>query len=558
MAKLCRPSGSLQGRSLHAASPLARPAAAARCVDSATFWFAGLIAVVPLLASSVPPFFDYPGHLARVAIVNNILHGGFFEGLYQLNCVPVPNLAFDFAALAFMQVLSPYAAGIATLVLIQAVTLGGVAALSRAIHGRVQLTALLAAVFINNWILLFGFMSYLAGLGVVLFAVAAYLRNERRSLGRQSLSIAVFVVMLYLCHLIAVGLYSIIVVCLMLQELVRDGVSGRSRAAMFAARAAPLAVPPALYLATYIYRVGSPNPGAELDVSDWSELAFNIGYKIKVVWETILSGNLHADLLALVVLSLALILILMRGSVSIDRRFLLPIGVIAVLSFAVPFRVSGAANIDIRLPIAAVYVTLAATSIYLPRLSARLLRHAFLVLIASRALVFLGAWSQSANAYHQMTAALDKLPRHATLYMATGAPFPCPGYGDAARRLLWAIPAGHFHALASIEREIFVPDIWDDPMQHLILRKQQFLPAYDQTFGAENIVDEQQVDMLISKIREAVHDDAVPDGPVYLITQRPDLMRERRLPLPVVAAGDDFAIYRVSPGTRSARVERKN
>jgi hypothetical protein len=87
--------------------------------------------------------------------------------------------------------------------------LSGTLALNRALIGRWSALPLLAAPLLYNSILLIGVVNYIFGIGLVLWALAAWVAlRDRPWLWRMTVS-AAFVIALFFCHLVSVALYGL-------------------------------------------------------------------------------------------------------------------------------------------------------------------------------------------------------------------------------------------------------------------------------------------------------------------------------------------------------------
>src|SRR3989442_13031350 len=119
---------------------------------------------------------------------------------YRVNTISVPPR---------QRLMSVYAAGqvytIASFVLIIAGTL----ALNRQLYGHWSVLPLIAFPLLYNNVFLVGTMNYLFGIGLSLWALAAWAAlRERAMLLRLGVS-TLFVLALFFCHLFSVGLYGL-------------------------------------------------------------------------------------------------------------------------------------------------------------------------------------------------------------------------------------------------------------------------------------------------------------------------------------------------------------
>src|SRR5579863_1180679 len=65
-------------------------------VAVAALFALGLCALLwPVISNPVPPLLDYGGHLSRVYVLYNLIHGAGFADMYRLHLAVIPDLAID-------------------------------------------------------------------------------------------------------------------------------------------------------------------------------------------------------------------------------------------------------------------------------------------------------------------------------------------------------------------------------------------------------------------------------------------------------------------------------
>ena len=87
--------------------------------------------------------------------------------------------------------------------------LSGTFALNRALFGRWSVVPLAAGMIVYNEVLLVGVMNYVFGIGLALWALAAWIALRERPWPWRLTVSTLFVVALFFCHLFAVGLYGL-------------------------------------------------------------------------------------------------------------------------------------------------------------------------------------------------------------------------------------------------------------------------------------------------------------------------------------------------------------
>jgi len=172
---------------------------------------AALLAIlsIPILQHPVPPISDYINHLARMHVIASINHDPDLSRYYEIHWQVIPNLTMDLIVPLFERVMNVYLAGQTYTILSFGLILSATVALHRQLYGRWSALPLIAAPLLYNHVFLVGTMNYVFGIGLALWALAAWigLRERGRTL-RLAVS-ALFVVALFFCHLFALGVYGL-------------------------------------------------------------------------------------------------------------------------------------------------------------------------------------------------------------------------------------------------------------------------------------------------------------------------------------------------------------
>src|SRR5579864_4733949 len=175
--------------------------------------FAALFAAAaaPVLICDSLPLFDYPNHLARMHILVDWARSPELQRFYAIAWAPVPNLAMDVIVPGLAQLMPLAVAGKVFVLLTLLLLAGGAAALHRVLFGAWSAWPCLAFLLLYSRILLWGFLNYLFGLGLGLFAFALWIRLARRpALLRLGVG-AALALALFFAHLLAWGLYGVLV-----------------------------------------------------------------------------------------------------------------------------------------------------------------------------------------------------------------------------------------------------------------------------------------------------------------------------------------------------------
>ena len=440
---------------------LAKFAAEPSRIARALWLPAAMLVLLPLLAVTVPPLHDYPFHLARAeaiaALLGQVAHGT----TYRLGSFALPNEAMDVVTLGLTAVLSPLQAGRVFLGLVQVLLLGGTAALHFALHRRLSPWPLVASFFLYNWIFLYGFTNYLFGVAVTLWAVAGWVALARANWWLRLAFGTLAAVVVLFCHLMALGLFAVVLAGLSLHDALE-----RRRGSMADAAARLLLPGVPVLIAVAVFVALSPTADEvrqPIAYHDWW------GWKPLMAGRTLLGADPMLDLVTLgPVAALAAALLAFRR-LALAPAMLLPL-VLLVITFAVmPYTLFGSLYGDARLPVAILLVAIA--SLDLRRLAPRgvAVGVALLALVlAWRSVAIARDWRSMEPVFARHMTAFAQLPEGSVLWSATAAPYPTLTYRDAADLALWRPPLKHVASLAGVERDVFIPATWADPAKQPI------------------------------------------------------------------------------------------
>jgi hypothetical protein len=168
-----------------------------------------LIISVPIWTHPLPPLSDYVNHLARMHAIATLSKNPLLEGFYQINWQVIPNLVMDLVVPVVARVVNIYIAGQIFMVGMFALIISGILAMNRVLVGRWTLLPLFALPLLYNNVFLVGLMNYLFGIGVALWATAAWIALRDRVWPLRYLASTAFVVVLFFCHLSSLGIYGI-------------------------------------------------------------------------------------------------------------------------------------------------------------------------------------------------------------------------------------------------------------------------------------------------------------------------------------------------------------
>jgi hypothetical protein len=178
-----------------------------------------MLAAIPILTQPLPPIEDYINHLARMHVMASAGSDPDLARFYEINWQIVPNLMMDLIVPTLAHVMGIYKAGQAFTLMSFALILSGTFALNRALFGRWSLAPLAAATLLYNYVFLIGVMNYMFGIGLALWATAAWIALRERAWPWRMTVSTVFAIALFFCHLFALGVYGLALLAVELGRL---------------------------------------------------------------------------------------------------------------------------------------------------------------------------------------------------------------------------------------------------------------------------------------------------------------------------------------------------
>jgi hypothetical protein len=167
------------------------------------------IASIPILLNPLPPISDYINHLARMHVIASINSDPDLHRYYEIDWQVIPNLMMDLIVPLFVRVMNVYLAGQTYTLLSFALIISGTLALHRRLFGRWSVLPLIAVPLLYNDVFLVGTMNYVFGIGLMLWALAAWIALRERGRTLRLLLSTLFVLGLFFCHLFVLGVYAL-------------------------------------------------------------------------------------------------------------------------------------------------------------------------------------------------------------------------------------------------------------------------------------------------------------------------------------------------------------
>ena len=423
-------------------------------------WACILLSAVPLLWAAVPPLTDMGDHIGSYRILAEAGRGPLSR-YYEVHWAAVGNLGVEAIVLALHGL---FGIGIEpaakfTVLAIPPLTVAGMIALARAVHGDLPASAMLAFPLAYASAFQMGFVNFALAQALVLLSLALWLLLAKTHAPAWRIGLfAVIAPVIWLCH--ALG-WAMLVAYTFGAEIGRRGEQGESwpgalgRAAVMVA---PMALP-----ALWMIRGGGDQVAGES--GGWA-----LVYKARWLLTLLQERWLAWDAAAMVVL------LLFGYAVLRSRRLAIRpvLGVPAAIGFAIflvlPYAYRGGAYLDMRMLAPATMLLLLAVRVRAPDLAGRLAVLGTLFFVARLVGTTL-AFAQLTQGQERDWRAIAALPPGGAVLVLT----------DASGEAPWAAPRRwHVAGLAIVRAGVFTNTQWAVPGQHLIRSRLGRAAPYDQ------------------------------------------------------------------------------
>ena len=482
---------------------------------------------VPIWTHPLPPLSDYINHLARMQAIATLSDDAQLANFYEIHWQVIPNLTMDLIVPLLAKVMKIYLAGQVFVVAMFALLVSGTLALNRALIGRWSALPLFAIPLLYNYVFLVGLMNYIFGIGVALWALAGWIAVRKRIWPLRMILSTASVVVLFFCHLSALGIYGIGVlsfeICRLWQWR-REPWPGR--VADFVAGGLPfLAAVPLL----------NASPTMDLLGKVWWDQRGKLDGLMYVIAD-------YSDIVAFAIITA------MIGSIvwAVRHRVLrfhplvfALMGVGAVVYFALPRIMFDTYMTDQRVPIGVAFMLLACGDLELRR---RLIRRGFvvilIVLVSMRLTEIDYNWSQLSDSTSQFRSSVKRIAPGSKVFVA----YADRSLGEDVRDL------GLVHAacIAMIERSALVTTAFTVSGKQVMHVKPQYNDYVDRFDGTPPSITQ----LLVAASRP------MPGTPAFWLNWTKFdylyvLFTEDEAPNPdpsrlkLVADGDRFQLYKI-------------
>jgi hypothetical protein len=425
-----------------------------------------------------------------------------------------------------------------------ALIVSGTLALNRVLIGRWSTLPLFAIPLLYNFVFLVGLMNYLCGIGVALWALAGWIAlRERLWPARFALS-AASVVVLFFCHLSALGIYGIGILSFELLRLWEQR-SETSRDRRWPARVAEFVCGGLPFLTAAPLLYASPTMNLVSGIY-WDQHG-----KIDGLMYVISDYTDIAAFGIVGVMVAALVWAVRHRVLSFHPLVLVLLGVGGAVYLALPRVMFDTYMTDQRVPIGVAFMLFACGDLELRR---RLVRRGFMVvlivLIAGRLIEIDYNWTQLSDSTSQFRSSVKRIVPGSKVFVA----YADRSLGEDVRDL------GLVHAacMATIERSALVPTVFTVPGKQVLHVK----PNYEDFADIHDGTPPSIAQLIVA----AEH--PLPWMPafwlnwtkfdyLYVLFTEDEAINPYPSRLKLVADGDRFQLYKIlKPGESAGGPER--
>jgi hypothetical protein len=309
------------------------------------------IATIPIFSCEFPSINDYFNHLARATVLLRYDDTPAFSLYFLPNWKPLPNLAFDIWIFGLGRILPIDLAGKLFLVATFALLLSGVIFLHRCTFKKWSLWPFLAPLLLYNRLLLIGYLNFLFGAALWLYAVAfwVYFRRAGAALRISVLSIAALII--FFMHLAAFGLLAVTIAAYELAVFVSSAQRWQTKFGYLLLLAIPF-LPPVL-IAAFL----SPHSSGSTAIR-YRDIATRIaGFAVPILYDWRIDGACFLLILGLFVWAVV------TKSVKFDGPLTACVFALFGLQFCMPNVIMTAEGGDRRVPLPMMLLAIGATDL---------------------------------------------------------------------------------------------------------------------------------------------------------------------------------------------------
>ena len=427
----------------------------------------GFAGIFPLLWVEIPPLVDYPNHLARLHVLANYAASAPLQQNYLIEWRLIPNLAIDGIATLLAPLFQPLTAGRLFLALTILLTIGGVAALHRALFGRLSLWPLASLAIAYSLPFAWGLVNFQFSVALCLLCCAAWIGSDRWHPAVRIAAFNLAATLVYLSHLFGYGALVFVIGLGELSRAVgRHGLLARATLRRLALTSLSFALPAVLFLVGQMTSEPAMEP---LPLGTWFGDVFS---KASALFSAFLFYGGVADLgLILVVASFAAAAAL-TGRFNISPYMTWPLAGLAVITMTAPSVLHGL-FLDARFGFVLGCFAIAGIDPSISRERIRLtLQFSLIAVLAMKEGHILQTWAERTEEYTAFREALQTIaPGSRVLAVHDTGQQPveenptvkwymaAPIFPAIAQTLAWR----NIDALAALERDAYSPTLFKTP-----------------------------------------------------------------------------------------------
>lgn len=404
---------------------------------------AAALLILPLWLAGTPAMPDYPARLAGFYLIDGGAASAPLSGFYGIHWAAIPNLAGEIAVPFLARFMALDAAARLFLSAGVAMWVAGPALIQRALYGRIGVMALAASFFAFNVNYMWGFFNYYFAAGLCLIVFAGWIASGAWPRGLRLFVFALAAVVLYFSHILAAGLFLLLVACF---EAGRR-TAWRGAIADLAVLTAPVAV-------LYLLKPGEMGGG----------VAFNLLGTLLARIGSLVQCSFASPAYALIgVLALLFAAGVWCGWIVVHRDMRFVLIALALTVLLVPEVIMGGWGLHLRFPAVAAALLFASSEVALPRKAiAGIAGAAILAVLGWMSFALAHEWRGYDMQIDDFRAALRELPRGSHLMTVVDT----DDKGEIPNRLYW-----HVAEFAIIDRDAFTALMFTTKGQHVVTLK---------------------------------------------------------------------------------------
>jgi hypothetical protein len=490
--------------------------------------------VIPVFLIDYPPMMDLPNHLARLYILSTHDADPVLSNFWHSNWHIVPNLAIDLVGPPLINLTSVVFTSHLILIAIIFLTMAGAITLHRTLFGHRSYWPLLCGLLVYNAIFLAGFLNYLLGVGIALFAASAWVSKAPFLQRHRVLTSIAFSFVLFFCHIMALAFYLVFIGCWQLGRAIEEQLTFEKMTNNLLTL-----LPAAVFsVVLYLYQVRwAPHH------LYWSSI------KAKTIYCFIpfLNYSLPLDVVTAVLCVSALALMFHRGALELPTSIKIFLLVSFVIFLLCPQHAGGGSLLDARLPPLIGIVAIAGSR---PRNIAlraeRVIAIAATVILVARLTVVGAVWTAARRDLQDLQSLETYIPQGARILAVSAED---ETQSDELREI--ALRSVHLPGIWVIDRKVFWPSLFTDVDQQPL----KVLPPYDRLSLSGSLPpdyrDLASGELSAETLRHAPYlvdwKDHFDYVVVLLGARAKHLELFDRLPLTLIAKTDIAVLYKIQP-----------